>query len=268
MKPAAFTLVELLVVISILALLAALAFPVFSSSRQQARTVVCQGKIHELLLALHNYEAEHQSLPYGFDFKGGVQPPGGYIGDFAFDSPGWWWFHSAGLIPRGLPGESDVLRCPSKRLEDPRLDRNVLFGNYGANRSLCRTGNPFGNSPYCRAFVGPPLSTGNLCHPASTLLLVDSGYTVISWWQATLEPPVPLDASYVEDTAYIPGLAINKERTLWTGQSCDAIGGRHPNKTVNVGFADGHAELKKAAELLVEKTESGDYTNTVLWQGQ
>jgi len=268
MRSAAFTLVELLVVISIIALLAAVMFPVFASSRQRVRAVACRAKIHDLLLGLHNYDAEHQSLPYGFDQKGefSCPPPGGFIGSFMFDNPGWWWFHFSGAVRDRE--QVDAIRCPSKKLEDSVLDRDVLCGNYGVNRSLCKIGRAMNYLPSQKAFLGPPLSTSDIRHPGSTLLLVDSGYVLISWWQATAEPPAPLDTSYIEDTAYIPGLAINRERSLWQGQSRDAIGGRHPHKTVNVGFADGHAEPKRADELRVERTEDGSYTNTVLWQGQ
>lgn len=266
MRHAAFTLIELLVVISIIALLAAIAFPVFAISRRQARTVACRANIHGLLLSLHNYEAEHQSLPHGFDHRIGLSsPPGGYIGVFFLDKPGWWWFHFSGVVRDRE--QVDAIRCPSKKLEDSILDCDILCGNYGVNRSLCRTGANMNSLPSQRAFVGPPLSTSSIRHPGSTLLIVDSGYTLISWWQATAEPPAPLDASF-EDTAYVPGLEINKERILWPGQSCDAIEGRHPKKTVNVGFADGHAELKKAADLLVEKTGEESYTNTIFWQGE
>jgi prepilin-type processing-associated H-X9-DG protein len=117
-------------------------------------------------------------------------------------------------------------------------------------------------------FAGAPLSLGGLPQPTATLLLVDSGYSLICWWHATPDPPVTLDPNCIEDTAYVPGLEINKNKVLWPGQTADAIGGRHENKTVNVGFADGHADLKPAHDLLVEKRKDGTYTNTRLWLGQ
>ena len=99
MRHRAFTLVELLVVISIIALLAALSFPVFSRSRERAKSIACRANLHELLVSLTAYDNEHQSLPYGFDVKMGVNPPGGFVGNLAWDSsPGWWWFHFAGVI--------------------------------------------------------------------------------------------------------------------------------------------------------------------------
>jgi prepilin-type N-terminal cleavage/methylation domain-containing protein/prepilin-type processing-associated H-X9-DG protein len=267
MRRAAFTLVEMLVVISILAMLATLLFPVFASVRARARTVTCQANLQQLLLSLQNYEAEHQSLPCGFEPGRAPPPPGGYQGNPAFDFPGWWWFDFAGVVRyRTQAGieETKVLRCPARRIAEPALNRSVLVGNYGVNRALCRNETCLAGTPVQKAFVGAPLSTGNLSHPGSTLLLVDSGYSLICWWQATAEPPAPVGDEYMEDTSYVPGLEINKDRNLWPGQSADAISGRHPNKTVNVGFADGHTECRKASELLVEKAEAG-YTNSLLW---
>jgi prepilin-type N-terminal cleavage/methylation domain-containing protein/prepilin-type processing-associated H-X9-DG protein len=266
MRRAAFTLVEMLVVISILAMLATLLFPVFASVRARARTVTCQAHLRQLLVSLHNYEAEHQSLPYGFEVVRWPQPPGWYQGG-PFDVPGWWWFDFAGVVRfRTRLGieETKLLRCPARRIDDPTLKYTVLVANYGVNRALCRNTTEWAPTPVQKAFVGAPLSTGSLSHPGSTLLLADSGYSLICWWQATAEPPAPLGDEYIEDTSYVPGLEINEDRNLWPGQSADAIGGRHPNKTVNVGFADGHTECRKASELLVEKTEAG-YTNSLLW---
>jgi prepilin-type processing-associated H-X9-DG protein len=78
-------------------------------------------------------------------------------------------------------------------------------------------------------------------------------------------PPVSFDSNRGEDTSYVPGLKINIEKNLMLDQKQDAIDGRHPNRTVNVGFADGHISRKKADDLLVEK-EGDAYTNrSPLW---
>src|SRR5512143_3465751 len=92
MRRGAFTLIELLVVIAILALLMAVLLAVLSRSRQQAKTLRCRANIRDLVISLHNYEAECQSLPYGFDFTRKGKPPAGYQGNMAFDNPGWWLF--------------------------------------------------------------------------------------------------------------------------------------------------------------------------------
>jgi prepilin-type processing-associated H-X9-DG protein len=123
-------------------------------------------------------------------------------------------------------------------------------------------------TPSWIAILSAASMIAGLQHPGSTLLLVDAGYSLICWWQAAAEPPVVLQNLFIADTSYVPGLEINKGRNLWSGQRWDAIGGRHPNKTVNTGFADGHAELKPARDLLVEKTKDAEYSNMALWQGQ
>jgi prepilin-type processing-associated H-X9-DG protein len=73
-------------------------------------------------------------------------------------------------------------------------------------------------------------------------------------------------SSSFEDAAYVPGLNdINKEKAL-PGLEWDAINGRHPNKTVNVGFVDGHVERRGVEELFVEKTETGYNNRYPLWR--
>jgi prepilin-type processing-associated H-X9-DG protein/prepilin-type N-terminal cleavage/methylation domain-containing protein len=265
MKCTGLTLVELLVVLSIIALLAALLFPAFHSARERTRATTCGTNVRQLLVALHTYESDNESLPYGLDVNRKGTPPGGMAGDMMTDPPGWWWFHSASVISHRSARERRILQCPSKRQKDSRLKQDILVGNYGANLSLCRTTDrsaPYGNDQ----FQGVPLSTGALRQPGVTLLVVDSGYSVICWWHAAEEPPVQLGTSTIRDTAYVPGLEINKDRTLWPGQADDAINGRHPNKTVNVGFADGHVDNHvKAGELLVRKTGETEWDCRPLW---
>ena len=263
MKPSAFTLVELIVVMAIITLLAALSLPVSRSARERAKQTMCQANIKQLLLEFQTYEATHQSLPYGFAAMRAPAPPGGYPGNFAIDVPGWYWPNFIGAMRYNTLRDWKILECPAKHLEGPLLQRNILCGNYGVNRSLCRSANDM--LKYKEAFGGPPLSSSVVRHPGATLLLVDSGYALISWWQAR-DDPLMEEGLRIEDTAYIPGLEINKGRTFWTEQMDDATEGRHPNKTVNVGFLDGHVRNRDADDLLVEKIEEDKYRNlSPLW---
>lgn len=269
MKHRAFTLVELLTVIGVISLLTAILFAVFGDVRRKAQMIACRANIHELLLSLQAYDSDHHSLPYGYDFKNGAKAPGGlgYMGSGTYVVPGWWWYHYAGIVQDKSAERVKLLRCPSSRLEDRAMNRDVICGKYGVNRALCKVSPGLVNPQYKTDFVGRPLSLGSLEQPGSTLLVVDSGFTLICWWNATACPPMPLQPNDVESTAYVPGLEINKKKVLWPGERFDAIGGRHANKTVNVGFADGHAEREPAGDLLVEKAEDGRYTNTRLWLG-
>src|SRR5688572_1909275 len=54
---AAFTIVELLVVLAIIGLLIALLLPAVQSARESARRTTCQNNLRQLGLAAHNHES-------------------------------------------------------------------------------------------------------------------------------------------------------------------------------------------------------------------
>ncbi|MHC4531783.1 MAG: type II secretion system protein [Planctomycetota bacterium] len=259
MKRLAFTLMELLVVIAIVALLMAILVPILQSSRRQAKAVLCSSNIKQLFLGLVMYEAEKGILPHAFDNTPMAPPPGGYPGYIQYDRAGWWWFnHIEGFFNKAN-SKRTLLRCPSKQLRVPKLKDNILCGNYGVNQSICKS-----SSGTHSEFIGIPLHSSDISRSAETLLIVDSGYSMITWWHTTDTPPVSSGAT-IEDTAYIPGLWINRERGLWPGQEQDAINGRHPNKSVNIGFADGHINRTKADDLFVEKIGDSYKNRSPLW---
>lgn len=259
----AFTLIELLVVIAIIALLIAILLPSLQNSRQHAKAVLCGSNIKQLVLGLTMYETENETFPYGFDDTLPEPPAGGYPGYLQYDRTGWWWFNYVVNYSRNDSDKDSIIWCPSRKIKNTKLENNVLCGNYGVNQSICKSLS--GRKSHAE-FVGTPLGSVDISRPGETILIVDSGYSMITWWHTTDTPPMPLGNIPMEDTAYIPGLRINKERVLQPSQKWDAINGRHPNKTVNVGFADGHVNRTKADELFVDKIAE-DYRNkSPLWQ--
>ena len=73
-KDRAFTLVELLVVIAIIGILVALLLPAIQAAREAARRAQCQANIHNVALAVLNYESAKKTMPNGmnFDSSGGA----------------------------------------------------------------------------------------------------------------------------------------------------------------------------------------------------
>jgi prepilin-type N-terminal cleavage/methylation domain-containing protein len=62
-RAAAFTMIEMLVVIAIIAILAAITFPVFGSVRESARRGACMNNMRQLYQGVRSYELDNRRYP-------------------------------------------------------------------------------------------------------------------------------------------------------------------------------------------------------------
>ena len=264
MKTRGFTLLELLLVIGIIGLLTALLAPALRAAKEQARAAQCRSNIRHIGVGFSLYQTDNQSFPYAFVPPSllSAPPPGGYVGDPAFDRMGWWWFHFLADYRNEISSSPSIFCCPSRKVADPETNKNLLCANYGVNLSVVKYA--AGKDEY-HDFIGTPLDRSKLPYPEETMMILDAGYATICWWQAADRPPLPLGRSH-EELSYVPGLGINTERSVWYSLKDDAVHGRHGDKTVQIGFADGHVTPQQAETLLVQE-RNGEYRNRAsLWQ--
>ncbi|HEY1686736.1 MAG TPA: prepilin-type N-terminal cleavage/methylation domain-containing protein [Tepidisphaeraceae bacterium] len=111
-KRAAFTLVELLVVIGIIALLIAMLLPAMNRAREQAKRTACLSNLHQIDLAYRIYASEHNDCyPIGW----GGHEQFNYVIDDPRDATTPPTFMTYGVLyEAGLIKNPQVMYCPSQ----------------------------------------------------------------------------------------------------------------------------------------------------------
>jgi prepilin-type processing-associated H-X9-DG protein/prepilin-type N-terminal cleavage/methylation domain-containing protein len=214
----AFTLAELLVVVLVVGVLAALLVPALSRSQSAARRVRCVSNLHQLGLAGQLYWDEHAGRT--FRYRGAPTNEGDL-----------YWF---GWLQRGAEGRRDfdrsfgalhpylgsggVTLCPALHPALKDFKRKAIGAAYG-----------YGYNLHLSAPADePPRNTEHLPRPSGTVFLADAAQ--VNTFQAPASPEHPL----LEEFYYV-------NRTEPTAHF------RH-SQLANVVFVDGHV----GAELWLE----------------
>jgi prepilin-type N-terminal cleavage/methylation domain-containing protein/prepilin-type processing-associated H-X9-DG protein len=159
----AFTLVELLVVISIIALLLSILMPTLNKAREQARNVVCASNVKQVVTALVVYAAGNDDYVIPANTKGKLQPwdskVAPYFGTKSNDSL------------------KAYLKCPQDK--KPRLrDNTGKFDEWQGSKAMARSYAPnIGLGGYNPHFgtgkIGEPVRMCSIKKPHSILMIVE-----------------------------------------------------------------------------------------------
>ena len=177
-EPPGFTIIELLAVVSIIALLVALLMPALQGARKRAKAVVCAQNLHQLGVAIRTYASDN-----GGNFVGLYCPS--YV-----KGGGWNWHDFMGrqgyigqqvsfkklhvLKGRGVVENWrwPILRCPSEKLWtywfNPDTYSGVPYNNY-LNELI--------NSSYDANFYLYEITTCGWCYWGACLPCVAHGYS-------------------------------------------------------------------------------------------
>lgn len=206
-----FSLVELLIVIAIIAILAALLFPTLTQAKAKAKSIQCLSNLRQMGIAAHVYaddDVEFYPIAYWADQNTGNL----YCWDLSviYDSNG-----NANVQPGILwesMGNVQIQQCPS-------FTGSANWAN-----------NPYTGYNYNTSYIGHgleedivlPAKTSDVHHPAKTVIFGDGQYAGGANKFMRAPFPNPGDANF-------------------DGRYAGTQGFRHRNRS-NAAFCDGHAE--------------------------
>ncbi len=236
MKKNFFTLVELLVVISIIAVLSAIMLPSLSKAKERGKMIQCVSQLRQLGVLMNMYiETNGDIIPACSNNWPTVSNP--YAGKWQdvlmmFYAPSKTLYNNCYLAPAdadGLRVPYGPFACPSGRA----FDTVVSTRHYGIN--LAKDGE---RSGFASGTLGSPLmKTSRIRNPSKRAAIMD----LDRWASSSPVPGVLQKSDMVTSSPY--GIGV------W----------RHMGNMANFCFADGHVE-----QLAKQNIPENYYSNTTV----
>jgi prepilin-type N-terminal cleavage/methylation domain-containing protein/prepilin-type processing-associated H-X9-DG protein len=237
-----FTLIEVLLVLVIIAVLAAILLPALAKARERGQAILCLNNTRQLELAWQLYADDHESLlPYNlvmkeFSFRTNINWVNNVMTwDLSSDNTNTATITEASLGPYAS-GVTSIYRCPSDRALsvmqstngwDHRIrsySMNAMMGDVGA--SLTTNGVNVNNPGY-KQF----LKITEIPHSSEIFVFLD-------------EHPDSIDDGYFVNKAAPPVNGSYGANTT-SGDEWQNLPASYHNRATAFSFADGHASLHR-----------------------
>ena len=244
-----FTLIELLVVVAIIALLVAILLPSLNAARAQAQRIVCMSNLKQFSYAFVYYCNDND-------------------GQFPESSDRWDenWFVQFKTYLSDLPvdtwttddeSKGDIYECPAdEKKEVNPIGYDLPFANFKAITMRLGEAYPAWGYPWPVARL--PHNINDVRRPSDIMSfseiwdqtrspLTPYGPTAFSTW--------PLDLDFDGDGVLDSNATecYLEEATMGYPSPYNRVAARHPGRTCNIGFADGHAENQFINDMLYDR---------------
>lgn len=225
-----FSLIEMIVVLGIISILAAVLFPVFAKARQGAQRTSCSSNLRQIGAGLTQYIQENdEALPASA--WGGVASASNNAGAYKWMDAIFPYVRDEKLFV--CPSDTDGKYIYNKKI--PTGETSIEYGSYGQNGAYRSVGD---RQTPPRSAVGALVNLSSVAQPSATVWATDTnnreeinGSYGFTWPNADTHPPLT---------------KIEAHRQL------DRIVERHLD-TTNVLWCDGHASSVKLERLMATK---------------
>ena len=267
-RPAAFTLIEVLVVVAIIALLISILLPSLKLAKEQSRATVCLSHLKQQGVAFSNYSSDHKTfLPWAGSFRFSLMEGKYYLGYSDETRHDWATVNIAPLYPKYVGGTPTIFYCPNNRAADEEGTNGVnqfrqVYQAPKRSQSGYQNAHTFPISPFSSFNYAAPLlparsprDAGSDMYPETSIRYGDVAAGAEAPYWKYLNAPTDDDPTFLGNFAparrgkhninafVTDGYFAGRETFVWEGKLYDRepYEGYHL-KSYSVLFSDFHAK--------------------------